>query len=550
MLAIASLRHATARGIRATAGARALLLGPAWPLGASVSSSTNIISTDSSPPLLPLHTRLGPINEGITMAWVRDMTDILAKDVASTTKLDRSRSHSANVKTSSPPLPRELVLTVLHRALHQMRALPTLLDLTIAPGTALNICGDTHGQFFDLLHILSPPVASWPSTSNAFLFNGDFVDRGAYSFEVIFTLLALKLANPQAVHLLRGNHETTDMNAAYGFERQILDKYDWEVLEAFRDVFAAMPVAAVVEKKVFVVHGGLGPESSSMSLDDIRRLGSWRKATARGSGSSSEHLPDCIAELLWGDPVELSAQVPMHQQLGFIPNTRRGGGWMFGPDVTAAFLVKNNLRLLVRSHEARQEGFTVDHEIVYPLTPAAPLHGSDVQNEDEDAPLSSNDYLRCLTVFSAPNYCDAQGNLGAFVRISRGAAEGEVGDDGGDGDTASSSSSGSSSSNSSSSSVVFAGRDNEGANAALRWQGVLEPPLAGPGSGSGSHHPLSYRVMQFPARPHPRSSSMALRVLARQQELWQHRLRGVGVGANTKLRRGAADSRREPQYSE
>jgi serine/threonine-protein phosphatase 5 len=72
---------------------------------------------------------------------------------------------------------------------------------------------------------------------------------------------------------------------------------------------------------------------------------------------------------------------------GFRFNSARGGGEVFGSDVTAKFLDKNNLDLLVRSHEVRMQGFDVMHD------------------------------GRCVTVFSAPNYCGSTGNLGAVMKF-------------------------------------------------------------------------------------------------------------------------------------
>ena len=237
----------------------------------------------------------------------------------------------------------------------------------------VTVVGDTHGQYFDLLHLLSPAVAGYPSPATPFVFNGDFVDRGIYSFETIFALLAMKVASPQSVHLLRGNHETTDMNAVYGFEKQILGKYDSEVLNLFRKVFQSLPVAATINKRVFIAHGGIGKETSQMSLSDIAKLNRFVEP----------NFPSALSELLWSDPND--------RQPGLSANTQRGAGWAFGENVTSNFLKKNGLELIVRSHEARQEGFSVHH-------------GG-----------------RCVTVFSAPNYCDSYGNLGAVVIFERAA---------------------------------------------------------------------------------------------------------------------------------
>jgi hypothetical protein len=60
-------------------------------------------------------------------------------------------------------------------------------------------------QLQDLLHIFDD--AGNPSPSNKFIFNGDFVDRGPCSVEIIMILFSAFLAYPDAVFLNRGNHE-------------------------------------------------------------------------------------------------------------------------------------------------------------------------------------------------------------------------------------------------------------------------------------------------------------------------------------------------------
>ena len=66
------------------------------------------------------------------------------------------------------------------------------------------------GQYYDLLHLLE--LTGKPSSEHTLLFNGDFVDRGSWSVEVILTLMAWKWLYPKTVLLNRGNHETKDMN--------------------------------------------------------------------------------------------------------------------------------------------------------------------------------------------------------------------------------------------------------------------------------------------------------------------------------------------------
>lgn len=119
----------------------------------------------------------------------------------------------------------------------------------------ITVCGDIHGQFYDLVNVYK--INGMPSEENPYLFNGDFVDRGSFSIEVILTLLAWKVANPNIIHLTRGNHESRSMTQLYGFQGEVIHKYNSNVYELFLKCFQSLPLAFVLSKKVMVCHGGL-----------------------------------------------------------------------------------------------------------------------------------------------------------------------------------------------------------------------------------------------------------------------------------------------------
>ncbi|KAL9992022.1 putative protein-serine/threonine phosphatase [Helianthus debilis subsp. tardiflorus] len=123
-------------------------------------------------------------------------------------------------------------------------ALPSLVDVNKPDGKHFTVCGDVHGQLNGL-----------PSEDNPYLFNGDFLVRGSFSVEVILTLFAFKCMSPSAIHLSCGNHESKSMNKIYGFE----------------EVFCYLPLAHVINEKVFVVHGGLF-STDGVKLSDIRAI--------------------------------------------------------------------------------------------------------------------------------------------------------------------------------------------------------------------------------------------------------------------------------------
>uniref|UniRef100_A0AAQ5X1I0 Serine/threonine-protein phosphatase n=1 Tax=Amphiprion ocellaris TaxID=80972 RepID=A0AAQ5X1I0_AMPOC len=228
----------------------------------------------------------------------------------------------------------------------------------------ITICGDTHGQYYDLLNIFK--LNGLPSETNPYLFNGDFVDRGSFSVEVILTLFGFKLLYPNNFHVLRGNHETDNMNQMYGFEGEVKAKYTGQMFQLFSEVFQWLPLAQCINSKVLVMHGGLFSEDG-VTLEDLRKIDRNRQPPDSG--------PMC--DLLWSDPQPQNGRSV----------SKRGVSCQFGPDVTERFLEQNKLDYIVRSHEVKAEGYEVTHS------------------------------GKCITVFSAPNYCDQMGNKGAYIHL-------------------------------------------------------------------------------------------------------------------------------------
>lgn len=199
----------------------------------------------------------------------------------------------------------------------------------------------TPGQFFDLLEIFR--LNGFPSETHSYLFNGDFVDRGSWSTEVALTLYAYKMLYPKLFFLNRGNHETDDMNRMYGFEGECRAKYTERVFKIFSESFSALPLATLIGKKFFVLHGGLFSKDE-ISLDDVRKLNRHKQRQPGQSG--------LMMEMLWTDPQPTPGRGP----------SKRGVGMQFGPDVTKRFCEKNGLEAVIRSHEVRMEGYEVEHD--------------------------------------------------------------------------------------------------------------------------------------------------------------------------------------------
>ena len=159
----------------------------------------------------------------------------------------------------------------------------------------LYVYGDIHGQFQDLIRFLE--MTGLPPKSNL-LFLGDYVDRGKNSIEVITLLFAFKILYPQHVFLLRGNHECPEVNANYGFLDECKERFGADdgrrVFDVANKCMMQLPLAAVINQKIFCVHGGI--PKNLQNLNQLKNINREQFEIVPGEGT--------VCDLLWADPNE------------------------------------------------------------------------------------------------------------------------------------------------------------------------------------------------------------------------------------------------------
>ena len=107
---------------------------------------------------------------------------------------------------------------LLRATYRTLKTMPNTTNVSVPANGKLIVVGDIHGQLSDLLNIIDD--GGLPGKQFFYLFNGDFVDRGENSVEVITVLMALFCAYPGYVFFNRGNHEDTFVCQNYGFQEK------------------------------------------------------------------------------------------------------------------------------------------------------------------------------------------------------------------------------------------------------------------------------------------------------------------------------------------
>jgi serine/threonine-protein phosphatase 2B catalytic subunit len=265
----------------------------------------------------------------------------------------------------------DVALKIIEDGAKLLRQEKTMIDVE-AP---ITVCGDVHGQYFDLMKLFE--VGGSPATTR-YLFLGDYVDRGYFSIECVLYLWSMKILYPTTFFLLRGNHECRHLTEYFTFKTECKIKYTERVYNACMEAFDCLPLAALMNGQFLCVHGGLSPEIHT--LDDIKRLDRFKEPPPYG--------PMC--DLLWSDPLEEYGTERTTEQ--YSHNTVRGCSYFYSYAACCDFLQNNQLLSIIRAHEAQDAGYRMYKK------------------------CQSTGFPSLITIFSAPNYLDVYNNKAAILK--------------------------------------------------------------------------------------------------------------------------------------
>jgi len=232
------------------------------------------------------------------------------------------------------------------------------------------VFGDIHGNLEDL-HFFADNIwkLGMDLTAGKFLFLGDYVDRGMSSLECVAYLFALKLLHPRKIYMLRGNHETRDVNGweehyhEKSFIRQCKDRFGAglgeQVWEECNQAFDRLPYAGIIDHDIFCIHGGI-PRPVKEHESEVQAILSLPNVAAVMPSYDHEEdwMKQVAGDCIWSDPASEDME-PLLSESGFGESPRGGGAVCFGSKAIDQFLDANNLSYIIRAHEAHAHGVSI-----------------------------------------------------------------------------------------------------------------------------------------------------------------------------------------------
>ena len=207
------------------------------------------------------------------------------------------------------------------------------------PHEKVIVIGDLHGDLKSLMRLVEIIKLENPKYV---IFLGDIVDRGSHQVECLILVLALKIKDSNRYYLIKGNHETLEVNRNYGFFQDFLNRFkDPKKFNQVTAIYNSLPYSALLNESILCLHGGI-PE-------DFNAINRLRGIKTSEIDSFYENTAKSLLQIMWNDPKS--------NLKGFTESFRGKEIKFFGEDVFTDFMRENKLDYLIRAHERFPEGY-------------------------------------------------------------------------------------------------------------------------------------------------------------------------------------------------
>ncbi len=257
--------------------------------------------------------------------------------------LQAKRDEMRNFMQSITPK-KTVDLDIMHDLCQQTQALLAKESTLLRIQGPVIVAGDIHGMLPSAKYCVNDFLDH--VNTHSILFLGDFVGKGRHSTQCIALFFKLKILFPKKVFLIRGNHDVSDYNLLpeEGFWQECLGKYSGDASDLHASVsrvFDWLPIAAVINDKIFCVHGGIPNAASGVPLTNLCQISNIQRPITWQQTNG-----DLIDRLLWSDPWREEADTTGHSRKKMYDET----------DVDSFFAATGCTRIL-RAHEGWQNGY-------------------------------------------------------------------------------------------------------------------------------------------------------------------------------------------------
>ena len=245
----------------------------------------------------------------------------------------------------------------------------------------ITICGCINAHYEELKDIFK---ICGDASNTQYLFLGDYINKGWNSLSVVMLLMVLLAKYQSNITLLRGNHDSRMMSNPYGFYNECIKKYSKPdegnyIFEKINELFDLFQLAAVIDNKIFCVHGGLSPKIKK--IEEINQID--RKLEIPREG--------IIPDLIWSDPsLEIMEYSP----------SSKGAGQFYGEKaVNDFFQENNNLSIIIRSHTLVMEGYQYQFNNKLLTIFSAPLYAGRIENIGAVLKIDDKFNIKCIHIY-------------------------------------------------------------------------------------------------------------------------------------------------------